>query len=213
MIQTVEAWDLIPCVYACMCVCLSSPTMHLWRPEVNIKCLHLSFSTLFLRPGLFLALALAFLARLASQWDPDFLWCPYSPALRLWMPQYRILVGAGDPNLGLDSCTASSLPVLPSPHPLYYGTFLDSVSVISAEVVVLCICVWWCSPAYLWSSLDSKLFKDEVILAHETKCWVMDRLAKGGRICRVNSSRLQLQSPELNFLLHAFLIRNLDAGV
>lgn len=53
------------------------------------------------------------------------------------MLQYLISVGAGGLNSGLDSYT---LPVVSSPRPLCHGTFLDSLFIIPAEVV-LCLFV------------------------------------------------------------------------
>ena len=94
----------------------------------SIITLHLIFETWSLPgPG-----PLPFwLGWLASE-TQRFFYLAYPPALGLWMLQYLISVGAGDLNSGLDSWT---LPVVSSPHPLCYGTFLDSLFIISAEVV------------------------------------------------------------------------------
>lgn len=169
--QTVEALGLISCVCACMCVCLALTMIQLWRPEVNIKCLPLSLSTLFLRHGLFLTQALDFLARLVSQWDPEILLSCLLPSSRIMdatVPNFSRCWGSKRRSWFLHFAYGV---ISPSPMLWYISWFIVYYIRRSSSLPIRVMML-------------TRIFvipSQGVLLESETECWVLKGLAKSSK--------------------------------
>lgn len=104
----------------CICACgYINLCFSIWRPEVNVGCHFLSFSTFFFETqGLFLYMKLTYwLYWLMSK--PLGFFCLWMPVLGLevYVAVIGFYVGARDPNSGSCACIASTLPSKPPSYP------------------------------------------------------------------------------------------------